>query len=100
MRLFEGVEKFKGVKYTENDAQLDDQHFLISSSSKVGATIADDIKGSAFEASIVSLILIFIYILIRFKKWTYSAGAIVATVHDTLFVIASFAIARTIWNFI
>ncbi len=92
--LIQGIEKFKGVKYTESDAQLDDQHFLISSSSKVGATIADDIKGSAFEASIVSLILIFIYILIRFKKWTYSAGAIVATVHDTLFVIASFAIAR------
>jgi len=92
--LIQGVEKFKGVKYTESDAQLDDQHFLISSSSKVGATIADDIKGSAFEASIVSLILIFIYILIRFKKWTYSAGAIVATVHDTLFVVASFAIAR------
>jgi SecD/SecF fusion protein len=91
--LIQGIEKFKGVKYTEHDAQLDDQHFLISSSSKVGATIADDIKGSAFEASIVSLILIFIYILIRFKKWTYSAGAIIATVHDTLFVIASFGIA-------
>lgn len=92
--LIQGVEKFKGIKYTENDAQLDNQHFTIPSSSKVGATIAEDIKGSAFEASIVSLILIFIYILIRFKKWTYSAGAIVATVHDTLFVISSFAIAR------
>ena len=91
--LIQGVEKFKGVKFTESDAQLDDQHFLIPSSSKVGATIADDIKGSAFEASIVSLILIFLYILIRFKKWTYSVGAIVATVHDTLFVIASFGIA-------
>ena len=92
--LIQGVEKFKGIKYTENDAQLDNDHFTIPSSSKVGATIAEDIKGSAFEASIVSLILIFIYILIRFKKWTYSAGAIVATVHDTLFVISSFAIAR------
>ncbi len=91
--LIQGVEKFKGVKYTESEGQLDDQHFLIPSSSKVGATIADDIKGSAFEASIVSLILIFFYILIRFKKWTYSAGAIVATVHDTLFVVASFGIA-------
>ncbi len=92
--LIQGVEKFKGIKYTANEAQLDDQHFLIPSSSKVGATIADDIKGSAFEASIMSLILIFIYIFIRFKRWTYSAGAIVATVHDTLFVIASFGIAR------
>jgi len=92
--LIQGVEKFKGVKYAESESQLDDQHFIVPSSSKVGATIADDIKGSAFEASIVSLILIFIYILIRFKRWTYSAGAIVATVHDTLFVISSFAIAR------
>ena len=92
--LIAGVENFKGVKYTASEAQLDDQHFIISSSSKVGATIADDIKGSAFEAAMASLILIFIYILVRFKRWTYSAGAIVATVHDTLFVVASFAIAR------
>jgi SecD/SecF fusion protein len=94
--LIQGVEGYKGLKYTENEAQLDDQHFIISSSSKVGATIADDIKGSAFEASLASLILIFLYILIRFKKWTYSAGAIVATVHDTLFVISGFAIARAL----
>jgi len=92
--LIQGVQKFSGLTYIENDAQVDDQHFTISSSSKVGATIADDIKGSAFEASIWSLIAIFIYILIRFKKWTYSTGAIIATLHDTMFVIASFAIAR------
>ncbi len=92
--LIQGVQKFKGIDYTEHDAQVDDKHFTISSSSKVGATIADDIKGSAFEAALASLVLIFFYILIRFKRWTYSAGAIVATVHDTLFVVASFAIAR------
>lgn len=92
--LIQGVQKFSGLTYAENEAQVDDQHFTISSSSKVGATIADDIKGSAFEASVWSLIAIFVYILIRFKKWTYSTGAIIATVHDTLFVIASFAIAR------
>jgi len=90
--LIQGVEKFKGIKYTESDAQLDDQHFLIPSSSKVGATIADDIKGSALEASLVSFVLIFLYILVRFKRWTYSAGAIIALIHDTLFVVASFAI--------
>lgn len=91
--LISGIEKFKGVKYTENDAQVDDGHFTISSSSKVGATIADDIKDSALEAALASLVLIFLYILVRFKRWTYSAGAIVATVHDTLFVVASFGIA-------
>ncbi len=94
--LISGIEKFKGVKYTENDAQVDDGHFTISSSSKVGATIADDIKDSAVEAALASLVLIFLYILVRFKRWTYSAGAIVATVHDTLFVVASFGIARAL----
>ncbi|MDZ7647558.1 MAG: hypothetical protein U5K54_10500 [Cytophagales bacterium] len=46
------------MEFTENDAQVDDKHFAISSSSKVGATIADDIKGSAFEAAMASLVLI------------------------------------------
>ena len=93
--LITGVEKkFAGIKYTENEAQVDDTHFAISSSTKVGATVADDIKNSAWKASLFSLIGIFIYILIRFRKWQYSMGAIIATIHDTLFVFASFAIIR------
>lgn len=94
--LIGGVEKLTGMKYVENDAAMNDQTFSIGSSSKVLPSIADDIKNSAFEATLASLILIFIYILIRFKKWTYSVGAIVSTVHDTLFVIAAFAIARAL----
>ncbi|MCI0752058.1 MAG: protein translocase subunit SecDF [Flammeovirgaceae bacterium] len=92
--LIGGIESFSGKKFAENESQLDDQHFIIGSSSKVGATVADDIKDSAWKASLFSLIGIFIYILIRFRKVTYSIGAIVATVHDTMFVFAAFAIAR------
>lgn len=90
--LIQGVEKFTSLTYSPNDNGLDDQHFTIPASSKVGATIADDIKDSAFEASLFSLIAIFIYILIRFKKWQFSTGAIIATIHDSLFVIAAFGI--------
>ncbi len=92
--LVSAVEKFSGMKHSENDMQLDAEHFTISKSLKVGATIADDIKNSAFKASIYSLIAIFIYILIRFKKWQFSTGAIIATAHDALFVIAAFGIAH------
>ena len=92
--LISGIAKHTGLAYAENDATLDDKHFSISSSTKVGATIADDIKDSAFWASFASFAGIFIYILFRFKKWQYSTGAIIALIHDTLFVIASFAIAR------
>lgn len=91
--LIDGLEKFTGLQFIENDARIDATHFSILSSSKVGATIADDIKSSAFEAGLYSLIAIFIFILIRFKKWQFSMGAIVATAHDALFVVAIFGIA-------
>ncbi len=94
--LIEGVKKFSGLEYAENDATVDDKHFAISSSSKVGATIADDIKDSAFEAGLYSIIAIFLYILVRFRKWQYSTGAIVALIHDSLFVFATFGICRAI----
>lgn len=94
--LVEGVKKYTGMNYIENDGQVSDQTFTISSSSKVGATVADDIRDSAFEAGILAIIIIFIYIFIRFKKVQYSAGAIIALVHDSLFVLSSFAIARAL----
>ncbi|MCB0491828.1 MAG: protein translocase subunit SecDF [Cyclobacteriaceae bacterium] len=91
--LVNGLEKFTGLEFIDNDAKVDETHFSILSSSKVGATIADDIKDSAFEAGIYSLVAIFLFILIRFKKWQFSTGAIVATAHDALFVVAIFGIA-------
>jgi SecD/SecF fusion protein len=92
--LVSGIEKFSGLQYVEDDSKVDAKHFSISSSSKVGATIADDIKDASFEAALLSLLAIFIYILVRFRKWQFSAGAIVALAHDALFVFAAFAIAR------
>lgn len=94
--LIQGVEKFSGLKYVDNDGKIDDQQFTISSSSKVGATIADDIKNASFEAALISLLVIFLYILVRFRKWQFSTGAIVALAHDALFVFAAFAIARAV----
>ena len=94
--LVQGVQKFSGLQYVENDATVDETHFTISSSSKVGATVADDIKNSAFKAGLFSIIGIFLYILVRFRKWQYSTGAIVALIHDALFVFAAFAIANAL----
>jgi SecD/SecF fusion protein len=79
----------------ENSAKLGDKQFSITGSSKVGATVANDIKASSFQAMILALIAIFLYILMRFRKWQFSLGAIVALAHDALFVIAAFSIAGT-----
>ena len=91
--LVEGVKKHTGLAYTDNDRNLNEKNFTISSSTKVGATIADDIKDSAFEAALFSIIGIFLYIFFRFRKVEFSTGAILALIHDTLFVFAAFAIA-------
>ncbi|MHA8051129.1 protein translocase subunit SecDF [Aquirufa sp. ROCK-SH2] len=66
----------------------------ILSESKVGATIADDILTQSFLSIFYALIAIFIYILIRFRKWQYSLGGIVALLHDTLVVLGMVGIVR------
>ncbi len=91
--LVAGLTKATGMEYQENPLSIEKGHFTIGSSSKVGATVADDIKGSAWYASLFSLLGIFFYILFRFKNVSYSVGAIVATVHDSLFVFAAFGVA-------
>ena len=65
----------------------------VESSSKVGSTIADDIRNTAQTAVLFSLVVIFIYIVARFRRWQYGAGAIAALFHDVLFVLSAFSIA-------
>lgn len=92
-KVREGIATVTGFTYAENPEQIGEKQFSITGSSKVGATVADDIKASSAEAMIASLIAIFLYILLRFRKWQFSLASIVALIHDALFVIAAFAIA-------
>ena len=93
-RLVSGLKGITGLSFTEDDTMVNQDNFTISSSSKVGATIADDIKNSSFSSGLIALIAIFIYILIRFRKWQFSTGAVFALFHDILFVISAFSIAN------
>lgn len=87
IKLFEGVKPF----YTGDITRDAFQEQLTSQ--KVEPTIADDIKRAAVLAVIFSLIVIFLYILFRFKKWQYSLGALVAMTHDVLVVLSIFSLA-------
>ena len=62
------------------------------SSVKVGPTIAEDIKKDAIIAVTIALIVIFLYILLRFRHWTYGAGAVLALCHDALFIFGLFSL--------
>ena len=93
-QLISGLKNITNLEFIEDDTMVDESNFTISSSSKVGATIADDIQNSSIYSGILALLAIFVYILIRFRKWQFSTGAVFALFHDTLFVISAFSIAN------
>ena len=66
---------------------------------KVGPTIADDIKKNAFLAIIGSLTIVFLYILMRFRKWQFSLGAVTAVFHDVLIVLGVFSFTSAFMPF-
>ncbi len=62
------------------------------SSQKVGPTIADDITNASFLATIIALLMIFGYILLRFRKWQYGLGAVIALFVNVMIVMGIFSI--------
>jgi len=71
----------------------------VMSSTKVGPTIADDVKIGALIAFFFALIGIFSYITFRFKKWQMALGAIIALFHDSLIVLGCFSLFDKILPF-
>jgi len=69
------------------------------SSQKVGPTISDDIRKDSVIAISFALIIIFIYILIRFSNWQYGLGAVAALAHDSLIVLGIFSLLYNILPF-
>ena len=68
----------------------------VISSTDVGPTVAGDIRRAAVYSIVFSLIIIFLYILLRFRKWQYSLGAIVAIFHDVIIVLGVFSVLSLI----
>ncbi|HCS20193.1 MAG TPA: protein translocase subunit SecDF [Bacteroidetes bacterium] len=66
--------------------------YSVESESRVGPTIADDIKTSAIKSIIIALILMFVYILIRFRKWQFATGTVIKLTHDVLIVLGLFSL--------
>jgi len=64
----------------------------IKSSSKVGPTIADDIKRAAIWAVLFAIIGIGLYIMIRFREWGYTLGAVVSLAHDVVITMGLFSL--------
>ncbi|HOZ52152.1 MAG TPA: protein translocase subunit SecDF [Chitinophagaceae bacterium] len=96
-KLYEGLKKggFVNANVTEEEFKSN----YIMSSQTVLPTISDDLKKGALWATFWSLLLISIYIFIRFRKWQYAVGTIVALLHDVFVTLAVFSFLRRVVPF-
>ncbi|WP_347922526.1 protein translocase subunit SecDF [Pontimicrobium sp. SW4] len=95
-KLYQSLGTFLPSGLSYDDFNDSDNNVGIMYSGKVSPTIADDIKKSSIWAVLGSLIVVFLYILLRFKKWQFSLGAVAAVFHDVLIVLGVFSIT---WKF-
>lgn len=99
-KLFAGVNAISGGNLDETAFKAtsgDGTHII--SSSKVGPTIAEDIKDSSLYSTMFALLLIFLYLFIRFNKWQFSLGAVIALLHDVLATLSIFTLFHGILPF-
>ncbi len=73
--------------------------YQIKDAQKVGPTMANDIKTKAVYAVIFSIIVIFLYIVIRFRNWNFGISAVVALLHDVLVLLSLFSLLNGILPF-
>ncbi|MBS1933698.1 MAG: protein translocase subunit SecD, partial [Bacteroidetes bacterium] len=90
-KLYEGLKPFLPANATQQDFMAPVPNKFIGQYKRVSATISDDLKIGAIKAIIFALIIIFIYIFIRFRDWRYSLGTIIALLHDVFVILAVFS---------
>ena len=71
----------------------------VQSSTTVQPSISDDLKKGAIKATVFAMLIIFLYIMMRFRDWRYSAGTILTLLHDVLVTLAVFAFFKDIVPF-
>jgi SecD/SecF fusion protein len=98
--LFDGVKGFYAKSISKSDfLSIEENPLGLVASRQVGPTVADDIQKTAIWAVLFSLLGIFIYLLVRFNKWQYSMGAVVAVMHDAIVVMGVFSVFNGILPF-
>ncbi|MCK4568768.1 MAG: protein translocase subunit SecD, partial [Bacteroidales bacterium] len=104
VKLFHSLKPFytdQEMEYRDfsTDVENESKMMGILSSQKVDPVIADDIKYRAWRAIAIALLVIFIYIAIRFRKWQFGLSGLIALIHDSLIIIGIFSIFYNILPF-
>ncbi|HRP89329.1 MAG TPA: protein translocase subunit SecDF [Edaphocola sp.] len=96
-KLYEGLKASKMIPANVDLATFSSKY--LQSTQSVSPQISDDLKKGAVKATLISIVAIFLYIFIRFRKWQYSIGTIASLLHDALFTIAVFSFFRKVVPF-
>jgi SecD/SecF fusion protein len=93
-KLFEGLKKYfnPGMTYEKFINAYDGKKVGVLLASKVGAAISADIKTNSFWAVLGAMFVVGLYLVISFRKWQYSLGAIAAVLHDVIFVLGIYSL--------
>ena len=99
--MYEALQPYLPADVTYDDFTVgaSERSIGIMQSMKVGPTIADDIKNDSFWAVLGSLVVVFLYILLRFRKWQFSLGAVAAVAHDVIIVLGIFSLFYNLMPF-
>jgi len=92
--LYDNLKKHyaAGLTYDRFVNAYDGKQLGILQASKVGPTVAEDIKTNAYWAVLGAMLIVGLYLVISFRKWQYSLGAIAAVVHDVIFVLGIYSL--------
>ncbi len=99
--LFAGCQQFlpEGITLDEFKSTEINPEIGIMQSQKVGPAIADDITQSAVWAVLAALLGIFLYVLVRFRNFAFSVGALTGLAHNTLIVLGAYALLWKVMPF-
>ena len=97
--LYQGLNSLFSQKLSPEQFSSEDETIGVLSTQKVGATIASDVKRKSIWAIAVSLVLMFAYIAIRFRRWQYGLSALAALTHDTIIMLGMYSLFFNILPF-
>ena len=92
-KLYKGLQHYyTNSSYEKFINSYDGKTVGVLQASKVGASISEDIKTNSYWAVLGAMAVIFLYLMISFRKWQYSLGAIAAVAHDVIFVLGIYSL--------
>ena len=99
-KLFKVLGKhYTNMTYDKFINSYDGKQLGVLQASKVGAAISEDIKTNSYWAVLGAMLVVGLYLVISFRKWQYSLGAIAAVLHDVIFVLGLYSLLYKVMPF-